>query len=559
MIVKGNEKQTFAFIGETSLIVKCVNYVINEGHEVVVVISRDPNVRLALAGKSEVAEDLASIEKFKRPSILFSIVNYQVLDDSALSWPTLATLNYHDGPLPRYAGIHCTPWAIINGEEQHGVSWHEVTPIIDGGRIVSSIAFPLFFNDTAYTANARAHELGFQTFIQIVNDVSHDNIQFQIQNNKNRTYFGRYQRIEEIVDWKWSAEKISALRRGTTFELAVDNWLGEPKIILGESVVFFEKASVSQISKGTAQEGQILEIASDAITVSVGDKAVEFGGLLDMQRMRLPVATVCNSQRLKVGTLLPRLPELYKWHNELLNNSSRKEAAYIGAIARLTAPDIDYPVQRSIGSCNFCSQDLIFPSKISIDKLVSAILKFVAKISQNQSESISLGWLYNLSTFNDFSILQSQLSSMVYPITLNCNELLKNGTENSVINDSICQQLKSSGVFPAGAHYRYCETAKTILHFPVVAWQTTPGAHSACQAVLSFLACTHGTRFGMEICTGKRSCRLHCLIDDENPEDSKKILESMSEYISNSLFNNDQDIDENILVSQKILWKQRPE
>ena len=51
--------------------------------------------------------------------------------------------NFHDGPLPRYAGLFSSSWAIVNNEKTHGVTWHKITKKIDAGDIVASKKFKI--------------------------------------------------------------------------------------------------------------------------------------------------------------------------------------------------------------------------------------------------------------------------------------------------------------------------------------------------------------------------------------------------------------------------------
>ena len=44
-------------------------------------------------------------------------------------------INFHDGPLPRHAGLNAPVWAILEQEKQHGVTWHLIEGGIDEGDI----------------------------------------------------------------------------------------------------------------------------------------------------------------------------------------------------------------------------------------------------------------------------------------------------------------------------------------------------------------------------------------------------------------------------------------
>ena len=52
-------------------------------------------------------------------------------------------VNFHDGPLPKYAGLYSSSWALIKNEKQHGCCWHKIENKIDAGEILESIKFKI--------------------------------------------------------------------------------------------------------------------------------------------------------------------------------------------------------------------------------------------------------------------------------------------------------------------------------------------------------------------------------------------------------------------------------
>ena len=70
---------------------------------------------------------------------LFSIANLVVLPSELISRAGKLAINFHDALLPYYAGLNTTSWAIIHRESTHGVTWHEMTSLVDTGRIVAQI------------------------------------------------------------------------------------------------------------------------------------------------------------------------------------------------------------------------------------------------------------------------------------------------------------------------------------------------------------------------------------------------------------------------------------
>ena len=68
---------------------------------------------------------------------LFSIANLEMIPESVLARAKAGAVNFHDGPLPRYAGLNAPVWAILAGETAHGITWHMIEGGIDEGDVLA--------------------------------------------------------------------------------------------------------------------------------------------------------------------------------------------------------------------------------------------------------------------------------------------------------------------------------------------------------------------------------------------------------------------------------------
>src|SRR5690606_34516796 len=96
------------------------------GHELVAVVTddgditawaREHDVPVVAPGKG-LAGRLGELGPF---DWLFSIANLRVLPADVLALPRRGGVNFHDGPLPRFAGLHATTWALLAGERTHAI------------------------------------------------------------------------------------------------------------------------------------------------------------------------------------------------------------------------------------------------------------------------------------------------------------------------------------------------------------------------------------------------------------------------------------------------------
>src|SRR5262245_18203019 len=114
-------------IGEGSLPVRCAEILLEKGHRIHGAVCTEPTLRSwARAHAIPEVDGVPAEQPFE---YLFSIVNYRVLSKDELALPSRLAINYHDGPLPRYAGSHSTSWALMSGERSHAVTWHVMTSL----------------------------------------------------------------------------------------------------------------------------------------------------------------------------------------------------------------------------------------------------------------------------------------------------------------------------------------------------------------------------------------------------------------------------------------------
>lgn len=93
-----------------------------------------------------------------------------VLYDKLISEDFIASkkrcVNFHPGLLPRYRGSGAYSWAIINGEDETGVTLHEIDVSIDHGPIIAQSKFPIYPGHTAGALFRKAEEYIVSMFQQ---------------------------------------------------------------------------------------------------------------------------------------------------------------------------------------------------------------------------------------------------------------------------------------------------------------------------------------------------------------------------------------------------------
>ena len=281
--------------GSDTLTIQCGAMVIEAGHAVSGVVTRDGRVRdwakdnglPVFASGAEYAGDV---------DWLLSIANTDVIPESVLAKASKGAINFHDGPLPRYAGLNAPVWALMNGEDTHGITWHVIEGGIDEGRIVAQRMFDVSADDTALTLNAKCFSAAIECFDEVLSALAAGLPNASTQDLSQRSYFGLHDRpfAGAVLDFDQPASDIVRTVRAL-YHGDYRNPVSVPKLLIGDRVVLARKA---ELADGDGEAGTVLSADTKSVTIAAGTGAVRLSDLCDP--MGAPV-----SAGLAPGTVLP--------------------------------------------------------------------------------------------------------------------------------------------------------------------------------------------------------------------------------------------------------------
>jgi amino acid adenylation domain-containing protein len=304
---------TCFIIGEGTLSIQCAEILRQREHEIYGFISPDPLVKQWATERGipflEPTEQTLLPFFSRQPfDYLFSIVNPYVLPPAILTLPRRQAINYHDAPLPRYAGVHATSWALMQQEATHGITWHVMTEQVDAGDILKQLTFAIAPDETALTLNLKCYDAAIHAFTELVDELAEGRAVTRAQNLAERTYFPLYQRPAAacVLSWQWSAQKIDAFVRALTFG-PYPNPLGLPKLAVNGAFVIAPQLDVLP-SLSDASAGTITRITADGITVATATHHVLVRQLLTLEGQPLPITEFAARFGLKPGYKFEELP-----------------------------------------------------------------------------------------------------------------------------------------------------------------------------------------------------------------------------------------------------------
>lgn len=290
-------------MGDESLTIACGDMVLAGGHVICAVVTRDDAVSAWAVGHDlRVFENPTDLLQDVHADWLLSIANLRMIPADVLALPVKGAVNFHDGPLPRYAGLNTPAWAIINGETTHGVSWHVIEGGVDEGDLLAQKLIDISADETAFSLNSKCYGAGMESFGTVLAQLEADALDRTAQDLSKRSYFARDQRPDNggVLDFAAPAERLFALTRGLDFG-GYWNPLTTAKVLIGDGVL--RVGTLELADEATAKAGTITAVDVDSLTVATATQNVILRDLTDMKGDAIdPIATF------KVAAVLASVP-----------------------------------------------------------------------------------------------------------------------------------------------------------------------------------------------------------------------------------------------------------
>lgn len=234
--------------------------------------------------------------------LLLNVHSLYVIRGAVIEACRLGAFNMHPGPLPHYAGLNVPSWAIYNGETEHAVTVHEMTPEIDAGTIAYEARIAIEPNDTGFSLMAKCIRAGVPLVEQLLEAAAHgrDAIPRIEQDLSRRRYFGRKAPNAGHVEWDWSADDVVNHVRASDYAPFVSPW-GSPETQLGGQTVGILKAERTGLRHNGMSPGTVGESTDNGVHVAAADEWVLIRKVRVDDRNRNAVDVLSTGQILRAG------------------------------------------------------------------------------------------------------------------------------------------------------------------------------------------------------------------------------------------------------------------
>lgn len=157
----------------------------------------------------EFIEQLESYE----PDI-FCVVAFRILPEEVFSIPKIASFNIHASLLPKYRGAAPINWAIINGEEETGVTSFILEKKVDTGNVIAQKKTAIEENMTVGELHDKLMPLSAELAVETVQKLAEGNYTLKEQSDSEATPAPKIFRKDCEINWNQDAEKVKNFING---------------------------------------------------------------------------------------------------------------------------------------------------------------------------------------------------------------------------------------------------------------------------------------------------------------------------------------------------------
>lgn len=226
------------------------------------------------------------------PDIIVTCAYGQIIPKEILEYPKYKCINVHASLLPKYRGGAPIHHAIMNGDEETGITIMYMAEGMDDGDIIKEEKIKIENDDNIETLENKLSKLGSDLLIRTLPSIL-DNTNERIKQDENEVTFARIiKKEDEVLDFNDSATNIHNKIR------ALSPQPGSYSLLDGKRMKMLKSEVVknnSELSPGT-----IIAVEKDYFVVKTGKDAIKIEEIQPEGKKKMTVKEYLNGVKKEV-------------------------------------------------------------------------------------------------------------------------------------------------------------------------------------------------------------------------------------------------------------------
>ena len=305
------------FMGTPEISATCLLRLLEDGHEVSSVITREdkprgrkmimtPTETKALAIERNIPvytpktlrdEEFSTLLSELAPDLIVVVAYGKILPKAVIDFPRYGCINLHVSLLPKYRGAAPMQRAIMEGESETGVTVMYMDEGLDTGDVISVEKFPIGPSDDFEAIHDRSAEIGSRLLSKTIFDIQNGAITRTPQNSAEATYAAKIEKADCKLDFTLSAKKLDFIIRGVTPIPGAFAYLGGKML----------KINKATVTKGSGRCGEVVALdgsGEGSFTVACGEGALRVSSVIPEGRGKMTAGDLIRGRKINLGDIL---------------------------------------------------------------------------------------------------------------------------------------------------------------------------------------------------------------------------------------------------------------
>lgn len=204
-------------------------------------------------------------------TLVLSVMNPWLFTEEALANPNIFVINLHHALLPAHRGRNAEAWAIYEGDEKAGITWHRVDNGIDTGAVFLQKEVEIGEKTTSLKLLAQLNEAALEGLGELLQGDFEERPPLLQAAGKGKLHLSKDIPNDGWLDLSWDCGQISRFLR--SMDYGVLDVFGKPRVRLDDGVYVWKAWKIQEAEPGSkdgitfCQEKQELLIQKEGCNI----------------------------------------------------------------------------------------------------------------------------------------------------------------------------------------------------------------------------------------------------------------------------------------------------
>lgn len=305
------------FMGTPDFAVGALEEIIKAGHEVTAVVTqpdkpkgRGKEMQISAVKACALEHGLLVFQpqKIKSPEAVEQLRSYeadifvvaafgQILSKEILDMPKYGCVNIHASLLPKYRGAAPIQWAVIDGEEETGVTIQQMNEGVDTGDILMQEVVKLDAKETGASLFDKLAVCGAGLIVKTLTEIEKGSLTPVKQDDSKSTHAKMLSKDMGKLDFSQEAVVLERKIRG------LNSWPSAYTYFKGKTLKIWDADVEEQIGGG--EYGSVCEVAKDSFCIVTGKGCLRIKEVQLEGKKRMDVSAFLLGYPIKTGMIFP--------------------------------------------------------------------------------------------------------------------------------------------------------------------------------------------------------------------------------------------------------------